>query len=287
MSPDPHHPKIAAIQLNGRPDWPANRQLVERLVREAAAQGALVAVLPENLYAMPATEAAWRALAIGSDDEAIGWLGNLARRAGVWLVAGTLPIRSDDPAEKRVWARSLVFDDTGRIRAHYDKIHLFDVDLPDRAESYRESELFLRGESPVVVDTPAGPMGMSVCFDLRFPELYRALADAGARWICLPAAFTEMTGRAHWHALIRARAIENSVDMVAAAQVGRHADGRRTYGHSLIVDAWGEVLADAGTTADSFVCAGLDRGRQEEIRRRFPVLELRRLPSAHPKRAPD
>lgn len=280
MSPDPTRAMVAAIQLNGRADWSSNRIHVERLVHAAAAKGARVAVLPENLYAMAANAAEWRGLRIDADHEVIAWLGELARRAGVWLVAGTLPIRSsEDPAEPRVWARSLVFDDAGGIRGRYDKIHLFDVDLPDSEERYRESDLFLRGEDPVVIDTPAGPMGMSICFDLRFPELFRALVDAGARWICLPAAFTESTGRAHWHTLIQARAIENSVYMVAAAQVGRHADGRQTYGHSLIVDPWGGVLADAGTAPDCFIQAMLDHDRQDEIRRRFPVLDLRRLPS--------
>ncbi len=268
--------KVAAIQLNGRRTWQENQPLLERLVHDAARAGAKIAVLPENLYAMAASPEEWRALSVRMTDPAVDWLADLARRHGIWLVAGTLPIRDEASGEK-VWARSLVFDDAGAIRGKYDKIHLFDVDLPGRTESYRESDLFVPGDTPVVIDTPVGPLGMSICFDLRFPELYRALVDAGARWVCLPAAFTEATGQAHWHSLIRSRAIENSVYMVASAQVGQHADGRRTYGHSLIVDPWGGIMADAGTVADTFVTGSFDPKHQDEIRQRFPVLDLRRL----------
>lgn len=268
--------KVATIQLNGRRTWQENQPLQERLIHDAALEGAVIAVLPENLYAMAASPEEWRSLSLRMTDLVVDWLSNLARRHRIWLVAGTLPIRDETSGEK-VWARSLVFDDAGAIRGQYDKIHLFDVDLPGRTESYRESDLFARGDTPVVLDTPAGPLGMSICFDLRFPELYRALVDAGARWISLPAAFTEATGQAHWHSLIRTRAIENSVYMVASAQVGQHADGRRTYGHSMIVDPWGGVMADAGEVADTFVTATFDPQHQDEIRRRFPVLDLRRL----------
>ncbi|WP_407276728.1 carbon-nitrogen hydrolase family protein [Halothiobacillus sp. DCM-1] len=267
----------AVIQLNGRASWAENQPIIERLVREAAQSGAQLAVLPENLYAMPADPSALRAMGFSPDEPPLRWLQNLARTAGIWLVAGTLPIR--DEASGKLWARSYVLTATGEIAAEYDKIHLFDVTVPDgeEGESYRESDLFLAGSTPVVVDTPIGRLGLSICFDLRFPELFRRLVDAGATVISLPAAFTETTGRAHWECLLRARAIENQVVMLAAGQVGTHASGRKTWGHSLIVDPWGQVLADAADHPDCQRTATWSREAQQQLRTSFPVLSLRRL----------
>ncbi|MBN2856397.1 MAG: carbon-nitrogen hydrolase family protein [Halothiobacillaceae bacterium] len=277
--------KVAAIQMNGKASWQENQPIIERLVHDAAEAGAAVIVLPENVYAMPANPHDLLALGFNEPDDPVLWLKNLARTQRVWLVAGTLPILAPTHAKAprklpgKLLARTYVIDSDGEIRTHYDKIHLFDVTVPagiGQAESYRESDLFQHGETPVVVDTPAGRLGLAICFDLRFPELFRHLTELGATWICLPAAFTQVTGSAHWEPLLRARAIENQVFMVAAAQVGTHASGRQTYGHSLIIDAWGQVLANANTLADCFVLAPIDRVAQSHIRQQFPVLALRR-----------
>lgn len=267
----------AVIQLNGRATWAENQPIIERQVRAAAHAGAQLAVLPENLYAMPATPQALVAMGFSAEDAPVDWLLNLARSAGIWLVAGTLPIR--DAASGKLWARSFVITAEGRIAAAYDKIHLFDVIVPGNGagESYRESDQFLAGQTPVVVDTPIGRLGLAVCFDLRFPEYFRRLVDAGATVISLPAAFTEATGRAHWACLLRARAIENQVVMLAAAQVGTHASGRRTYGHSMIIDAWGQELANAEDEADTFAVARWCPETQRQLRASFPVLALRRF----------
>ncbi|OYY54704.1 MAG: hypothetical protein B7Y53_05495, partial [Halothiobacillus sp. 28-55-5] len=248
--------KVAAIQMNGKASWQENQPIIERLVHDAAEAGAAVIVLPENAYAMPANPHDLLALGFNEPDDPVLWLKNLARTQRVWLVAGTLPILAPTQAKApsklpgKLLARTYVIDSEGEIRAHYDKIHLFDVTVPagiGQAESYRESDLFLHGETPVVVDTPAGRLGLAICFDLRFPELFRHLTELGATWICLP-----------------------------AAQVGTHASGRQTYGHSLIIDAWGQVLANANTLADCFVLAPIDRVAQSHIRQQFPVLALRR-----------
>ncbi len=273
--------KVAAIQLNSKASWLENKTTIERLVHDAAHAGAGVIVLPENLYAMPANPQELLHLGFNESDEPLTWFKNLARTQKVWLVAGTLPICASAHAKgsKKLLARSYVIDSEGEIRAHYDKIHLFDVTVPagiGQDESYRESDLFEPGTTPVVVDTPAGRLGLAICFDLRFPELFRQLTRLGATWMCLPSAFTQATGSAHWEPLLRARAIENQVFMVAAAQVGTHASGRQTYGHSLIVDPWGQVLANANTLADCFITATLDQAAQAQIRQQFPVLALRR-----------
>ena len=269
-------PLIAEVQMNGRADWSANRPVVERLVAEAADGGACLAVLPENLLAMPADPLALVAMADRDTPAAIESLRETARRHGIWLVAGTLPVvPADGGAEGRVASRSLVIDADGEVIAQYDKIHLFDVVLPD-GESYRESATFIAGSEPVVVETPAGRLGMATCFDLRFPELFARLAGEGADWFCLPSAFTRATGQAHWHVLTRARAIENSAWLVAAAQVGRHADGRETYGHSLVADPWGQVLVDAGDAPDCVQFARFDYEWLAGLRDRFPVRRLHR-----------
>lgn len=266
---------VAVVQLNGRARWSDNRPVVERLLRAAAAEGATMVVLPENLLAMPADPRELVDMAARDTPGAVADLCALAGHFDLWLVAGTLPYAIDEPG--RVAARSLVIDADGAIVAHYDKIHLFDVVLPDGGASYRESATFRAGEAPVVVDTPVGRLGMATCFDLRFPELFRQLVERGADWFCLPSAFTRATGQAHWHVLARARAIENSAWVVAAAQVGRHADGRETYGHSLIVDPWGEVLVDCGDSPDTVATARLDYARLADLRARFPVRDLRRI----------
>ena len=200
----------------------------------------------------------------------------MARELGMWIVAGTIPLKLGN--SPRVAAACLVYDSHGEVVARYDKIHLFDVDVPGKSESHRESRSVQPGAVPVVVDTPAGRLGLAVCYDLRFPELFRALVDQGAEWFCLPSAFTVPTGRAHWEILLRARAIENLCHLVAPAQSGFHENGRETHGDSMIVDCWGRVLArlPRGT---GVVVADIDLVRQREVRQNFPSLDHRRLPS--------
>ena len=202
------------------------------------------------------------------------FLAEHAKLLGLWIVGGSLPLASPD--EQRVYGASVVVDDSGETRAIYRKIHLFDVDLGSSGESYRESHSMMPGDDTVCVDTPAGRLGLTICYDLRFPELFRRLLDEGARWFTVPAAFTMTTGAAHWHVLLRARAVENLAWVVAPGQFGSHPDTRSTYGHSLICDPWGQVVAESGDTA-GFVAADLDLAAQDKLRDEFPALKNRRL----------
>jgi nitrilase len=202
------------------------------------------------------------------------WLAQTAREFGLRIVAGTTPLLL--PGEARMATSCLVYNAAGERVARYDKIHLFDVDLPNKDESYRESAHFAPGRTVVLVDTPAGKLGLSVCYDMRFPELYRQMSAAGADWFTVPAAFTVPTGQAHWHTLLRARAIENLCHVVAAAQGGLHANGRATYGHSLIVSHWGEVLAEL-PSGEGVITAHLSLEAQRATRRKFPALAHRVL----------
>jgi predicted amidohydrolase len=222
----------------------ANLATIDRALAEAAAQGAAMAFLPEMSLLLDRDRARSAAhIAREADSPWPSALQAMAQKHGIWLHSGSMPLLADDGA-RRV-NRSHVIAADGSIRARYDKIHMFDVTLPS-GENWRESAAYAGGDALVVVETPLGPMGLSICYDLRFPELYRALADRGATIIAIPAAFTVSTGEAHWHVLMRARAIEAQCHVVAAAQCGVHADGRQTYGHSIAIDPWGAVLADAG-----------------------------------------
>jgi nitrilase len=266
---------VAAVQMTSAADRDANLATAARLLERAAAAGARIAVLPENFSFMGARDADRRAQGEADGDGPVQrFLAEWARALNLWIVGGTVPIAAS-PAG-RVAAACLVFDASGRRVARYDKIHLFDVDIPERSERYRESSNIEPGRTPVVVDTPAGRLGLSVCYDVRFPELYRALLAAGAEWYTVPAAFTVPTGRAHWETLLRARAIENLAWVVAPGQCGRHANGRETWGHSLIVDHWGEIRAclEAG---EGIITVAIDRAAQAAIRRSFPALQHRVL----------
>ena len=267
-------PRAAALQMNSGADVAANLAQARRLLEAARGEGAALAVLPENFAFMGARER--DKLAVG-EDEGRGpiqeFLARAARELGLWIVAGTVPLKAD---ATHVAAACLVYDAAGTAVARYDKAHLFDVDVPG-GERYRESASIRPGPArPVVVDTPAGRLGLSVCYDLRFPELYRALAARGAEVLAVPSAFTQPTGAAHWEVLLRARAIENLCYVVAPGQHGEHPGGRRTYGHSAIVEPWGRVLA---TRADGegAIVAALPREALLNLRRGFPVLEHRRL----------
>jgi nitrilase len=233
-------------------------------------------VLPENFAFMGAKERYKLAVA---EREGAGpiqdFLAVTARELGLWIVAGTVPLAVAGDPEK-VWAACLVYDAQGARAARYDKIHLFDVEVPG-GERYHESRTIAWGGlNPVVVDTPLGRLGLSVCYDLRFPELYRALAGQGAELLCVPAAFTARTGQAHWHALLKARAVENLCFLIAPGQHGTHAGGRATYGHSLILDPWGETLAEQ-TDGDGVVLAPVSQERLRQVRTSFPALMHRRL----------
>jgi predicted amidohydrolase len=195
-----------------------------------------------------------------------------AARLGIWVHLGSLAIRGD--GDDRLRNRGYLIDSGGGIQARYDKLHLFDVDLPT-GESWRESASYAPGGQAVVADSPAGPLGLSICYDLRFPDLYRALTDTGAAVLAIPAAFTVPTGQAHWHVLMRARAIEAGAFVVAAAQSGRHEDGRETYGHSLVVGPWGEILLDMGE-GEGVGFAEIDLAEAETVRARIPALSHRR-----------
>ena len=236
-------PLAALIQMTSGIDPDANLATTDRALAEAAARGAAMAFLPEMslLLDRDRTRSGGH-IAREADSPWPSALQEMAQKHGVWLHSGSMPLLADD-GERRV-NRSHVIAADGGIRARYDKIHMFDVALPS-GENWRESATYVGGDRLTIVDTPLGRMGLSICYDLRFPELYRALADRGATVIAIPAAFTVSTGEAHWHVLMRARAIETQCHVLAAAQCGTHADGRQTYGHSVAIDPWGAILADA------------------------------------------
>jgi deaminated glutathione amidase len=264
--------RVAAVQLNASADQQANLRVADRLARGAAADGAELIVLPEKWTAM-GSEQDLLASVQPLDGPAITWARELARELGVELVAGSILERV--PGQAKPANTSVHVDAAGEIRAVYRKVHMFDVEVGGRA--YRESELEQAGEEIVVSRTAAGvELGLSICYDLRFPELYRALAVRGARVIAVPAAFTLPTTRDHWETLLRARAIENLCYVVAPAQAGTHTSGRETYGDTLIIDYWGKVLARLAEGV-GVITAPFDLARQAETRARFPALENRRL----------
>ena len=265
--------KVAAVQMTSGPDVAANLEQARELLEEAAVRGAALAALPENFSFMGLRDADKRAVAEGDGEgPAQEFLAATARTLRLWIVGGTVPLVAG--ADGRVAAASLVYNSDGERVARYDKIHLFDVDIPGRAESYRESAHVAPGSRAAVLDTPVGRLGLSVCYDVRFPELYRHLSAAGAQLLAVPSAFTGPTGRAHWETLLRARAIENLSFVVAAAQWGHHANGRETYGDSIIIDHWGSVLARL-PEGQGVVVAQLDLAAQRAARRDFPALSHR------------
>lgn len=280
MSETARPARLAALQMNSGDDVAANLDAAAQLLREAAHAGARVAVLPENFAFMGRRDRDKLAHAEADGQGPIqDRLAALARELDLWIVAGTLPIRAD--GEERVYAACCVYDSDGSRVARYDKIHLYDIDVPGGGgERYRESASIAPGQlHPVVVDTPVGRVGLSVCYDLRFPELYRALVEAGAEILVVPAAFTVKTGEAHWELLLRARAVENLCYVVAPGQCGTHPSGRGTYGHSLIVEPWGRVVSMREAGTPGVVTATRNAERQAELRREFPALAHRRLPA--------
>lgn len=267
--------RVAAIQMTSVDDVGKNLVRAGELLADAAADGCKLAVLPENFALMPKRGRDKVRVAEQAGEGPIqDFLVETARRCGIWIVGGSIPLASDD--RERVFGACPVIDDNGSIRSMYRKIHLFDVDLSDAGESYRESHSMIPGDDLVVVDSPAGQLGLSICYDVRFPELFRELVSRGASVFTVPAAFTEVTGRAHWHVLLRARAVENLAYVIAPGQVGRHPDQRATYGHSLIVDPWGVVLAELAD-GEGYVAADIDPAYVSRLRNEFPALTNRRL----------
>jgi nitrilase len=253
----------------------ANLLEAERLIATAVARKARMVVLPENFAIMGKTEQDKLKVKEQAGSGPIQeFLSQQAARHGIWLVGGTVPIAGDSPDKVR--AACLLFNDKGEQVARYDKIHLFDVELVDSGERYNESETIEPGHETVVVDTPLGRLGLAICYDLRFPELFRSMLDEGMELVALPSAFTAVTGNAHWEILVRARAVENLCYVAAPAQGGYHVNGRETYGHSMIVDPWGAVL-DRLPSGSGVVCASMDRKRLERVRKTFPAIQHRSL----------
>jgi predicted amidohydrolase len=268
---------LAVIQMVSQAEVRANLAQARRLLERAAQGGARLAVLPENFAAMGRRDLAaiGRAEAMG-EGPILPWLKQTARDLSLWIVAGTLPLPPDDDRDGKPRACSLLIDEQGERAARYDKLHLFDVDVADNRGRYRESDDFAHGEQVVVVDTPVGRLGLTVCYDLRFPELYGALREAGAELISVPAAFTAVTGAAHWQVLTRARAIETQCYLLAAGQGGEHPGPRWTFGHSAIIDPWGGVLVEQDQ-GEAALLASRDGAEQAAIRQRMPVQQHRRL----------
>ncbi|MBU0807137.1 MAG: carbon-nitrogen hydrolase family protein [Gammaproteobacteria bacterium] len=277
---------LAVIQMVSQADVTANLHQARQLLEQAAAQGARLVVLPENFAAMGRQDLAalGRAEAQG-DGPILPWLRQTARDLGLWIVAGTLPLPPEGQPEAKAHACSLLIDDCGQQVARYDKLHLFDVDVSDNHGRYRESDDYAFGNQVVVANTPFGRLGLTVCYDLRFPELYSALRAAGAELISVPAAFTAVTGAAHWQVLTRARAIETQCYVLAAGQGGTHPGGRETFGHSAIIDPWGQVLGELAQ-GPGVVLAEHNTTEQAAIRQRMPVVRHKRFFAAAEPRLP-
>lgn len=271
--------KVAAIQMVSGADVADNLRQAAALIEQAAAMGAGLAVLPEN-FALFQTSAMLDAGREEVENQRIrNFLQEQASRHRIWLVGGSTPCaaRPDGSRiEARVRSSCWVVDDEGNPRGRYDKIHLFDVDVADGHGQYRESTVFEPGEDILTLDTPWGRLGVAICYDLRFPELFRRFQEQAVDLVALPAAFTRVTGAAHWHVLLRARAIENQFFLIAANQGGRHSPSRETYGHSLVLDPWGRVLAELPEGA-GVVVSELDPEVLREVRQRMPVHQHRRI----------
>ena len=283
--------KVAAIQMASGPNINGNLSEAGRLISDAAEQGVKLVVLPENFSHMGMVEADILKFAedfIG-DSEATcateedrqtncqvqSFLSALAKEKGIWIVGGTIPIKSSD--SDKVYSASLLFNDEGKVVARYDKIHLFDVDLGEKCGTYNESVYTYGGDNVMVTDTPFGKLGIAICYDLRFPELFRDMARQGVDIICIVSAFTATTGKAHWEVLNRARAIENLSFVISSAQGGYHVNGRETFGDSMIIDPWGGII-DRLARGSGFAIAQIDSAKLKTIRKKFPVLEHVKFP---------
>jgi nitrilase len=267
--------KCAAIQMASSPNISSNLLAADKLIAEAAKAGAKLVALPENFALMGDHESdKVKAKEVDGSGPIQNFLAAAAKKYAVWIVGGTIPIAG--VSDNKVRAACLVYNDEGERAARYDKVHLFDVNVPGTNEVYRESDSIEPGSEPQVVDTPFGKIGLAVCYDLRFPEIFRKMAKQGVEILVVPSAFTAETGAAHWEILLRARAVENLCYVIAPNQGGFHLNGRRTFGHSMVVDPWGVVL-DCYKTGSGFVLAELDRDRLEKVRGAFPALSHRRF----------
>jgi len=265
--------RAAILQANTGVDPLIGARALVEAVERAAGEGADMLFTPEMSALLDRDRMRAAGNIVTEDqDVALAAVREAAAKHGLWVHLGSLALKGEN--DRRNANRGFVIDGTGAIRARYDKMHLFDIDLPG-GQSIRESEAYAPGTQAVVVDTPWGRLGLAICYDLRFPDLFRSLSDAGADMLAIPAAFTVPTGQAHWHVLMRARAIEASAFVIAAAQTGSHADGRVTYGHSLVVDPWGGILLDMGE-APGVAVVEIDPGRLAEVRGQIPVLRHRR-----------
>jgi len=266
--------KIAIIQMNSCSDVERNLVLANQLLSEAADNGAGLAVLPENFAQMPQSE---KQRLDAAEDFGIGpiqeFLGHIASELNLWIIAGTISINTK--IQNKVRSSCLVYDQLGQCISRYDKQHLFDVDLPE-GESYKESSFIEAGEETKLIDTPIGRIGLSICYDLRFPEYYRLLSEQGADIVSVPSAFTYTTGQAHWLTLLKARAIENQVYVLAPGQTGLHDSGRRTYGHSVVFDPWGDRLALLEHN-NGVAYADISAARIKQVRQQIPCLDHRKV----------
>ncbi len=261
--------KLACLQMNSGSDIAANLSTLKQMITTAADEGAQLVMAPEYALLMDGSGRVMREGSLPTDGgEALREMQALAAKLKIWLLPGSLTLRGDD---ERIINRSYLINAGGSIVASYDKIHMFDVTLPD-GKVIRESSAYRPGESAVIAQTPWGKLGMSICYDLRFPQLYRTLAQGGAEFLSIPSSFQRQTGKAHWHTLLRARAIENAAYVFAPAMCGEHGGNRQTYGHALIVDPWGEVLADAGEEP-GIIYAQIDAARVAKIRSMMPSLQ--------------
>ncbi len=267
--------KCAAIQMASSPNISANLLEAEKLIAEAVKAGAKLVALPENFALMGNNELdKIKAKEVDGLGILQSFLETTAKKYGVWIVGGTIPIAGDN--DNKVRAACLIYDDKGNRVARYDKVHLFDVHVPNTNEVYRESDSIEAGDETLVIDTPFGRMGVAVCYDLRFPEFFRKMSEQGVDFIVIPSAFTAETGAAHWELLLRARAVENLCYIIAPNQGGFHKNGRRTFGHSMIIDPWGVIL-DCYKTGSGFVSADIEHERSVKVRAGFPVLTHRRF----------
>jgi predicted amidohydrolase len=265
--------RAALLQTTSTNLMPENINVVSQMIRDAVTDGADFVMTPETVGLMERrTHAVFEKTFAEESDPGLAAFRELASELGIWLLIGSLAIKLSDD---KLANRSFLINAQGEVAARYDKIHMFDVDLPN-GESYRESKNYRPGITAMVAETPWGALGMSVCYDLRFPNLYRELAQAGAKMLTVPAAFTQTTGQAHWHILLRARAIESGCFVFAPAQCGIHADGRETFGHSLVVAPWGEILSDGGE-ASGIIMADIDLSRIETARSAVPSLNHDRV----------
>ena len=268
--------RVALLQMTSTADLESNLEQATGLLQQAAEQGAVLAVLPENFALLNAE--GLRAFAETELDRVVSLLCAQAVDLGIWILLGSVPMSTSEQGERvitpRVRAACLLIDSLGNIRARYDKLHLFDVDVVDQQATYRESEFVEAGDDLVVVDTPVGALGLSICYDLRFPEQYQRLREAGAELIAVPSAFTHVTGQAHWEVLLRARAIENQVYILGCNQGGTHGKGRESWGHSMIVDPWGRRIVQC-QKGNELVVAEIDLEYLADIRQKMPVLAHR------------